>query len=49
LHLGRLIATGPPAEVAQSQGLREAYFGKSHARDYQTRGEIRRLSGALGG
>jgi branched-chain amino acid transport system ATP-binding protein len=48
LHLGRLIAAGGPLDVAQSPGLREAYFGKTHARDYQTGGKVRRVSGALG-
>ena len=31
LHLGRVIATGSPPEVAGSPLLREAYFGKGHA------------------
>ena len=30
LHLGRVIATGSPAEVAADPLLREAYFGKRH-------------------
>jgi len=31
LHLGRVIATGSPPEVAADPLLREAYFGKRHA------------------
>ena len=30
LHLGRVIATGSPPEVAADPLLREAYFGKRH-------------------
>jgi branched-chain amino acid transport system ATP-binding protein len=31
LHLGQVIAAGPPPLVAQSPVLLQAYFGKSHA------------------